>query len=108
MKRAREELSVASKQPGKSSQFILQWHLTAKCEQKCRHCYMRDEPSYESELSNELSYKDCLEILDDFIETINVWKARPLLNFTGGDPLLKPEIFDLIKEPPCPLNVSKS
>ena len=77
--------------------FTLQWHLTAKCQQKCLHCYMHDEPTYKIELKNELNYKDCLKILDDFLITTKNWKAKGCINFTGGDPLLKPEIYKLIK-----------
>lgn len=79
-------------------QFILQWHLTAKCEQKCAHCYMRDERSYKDEIEKELSYKDCLKVLDDYLEMAEKLGAATSINFTGGDPLLKPEIFDLIRE----------
>jgi MoaA/NifB/PqqE/SkfB family radical SAM enzyme len=34
--------------------FILQWHLTARCQQNCLHYYMKDEPTYVSEIENEL------------------------------------------------------
>ncbi len=77
--------------------FGLQWHLTAKCQQDCAHCYMRDEPTYESELKNELSYENCLKILDDFLTTTRNWGARGSVHFTGGDPLLKPETFNLVE-----------
>jgi radical SAM/SPASM domain protein of ACGX system len=58
---------------------------------------MHDESTYKSELKNELSYKNCLKILDDFLVTTKKWKAKGCINFTGGDPLLKPEIYKLIK-----------
>jgi len=47
--------------------FSLQWHITAKCDQKCKHCYMYDSPFYESEKNNELSLSDCKAIIDDFL-----------------------------------------
>lgn len=89
---------VASQNKVRKPQFILQWHLTAKCEQKCAHCYMRDEPSYKDEIEKELSYKECLRVLDDYLEMAEKLGAATSINFTGGDPLLKPEIFDLIRE----------
>lgn len=82
--------------PIKAPIFGLQWHLTAKCQQDCVHCYMRDEPSYESELENELPYGDCLRVLNDFLDTTKAWEARGSIHFTGGDPLLKPEILSLV------------
>ena len=77
--------------------FILQWHLTAKCKYNCQHCYMHNSPDYASELDNELDLDTCLKIIDDFNETLNHWEIPGRINFTGGDPLLKKEIFELIK-----------
>lgn len=77
--------------------FGLQWHLTAECQQDCLHCYMRDEPTYKNELENELNFEDCLGLLDNFIQTTKEWKMRGSIHFTGGDPLLKQEILDLVK-----------
>jgi len=77
--------------------FGLQWHLTAKCQQNCFHCYMKNEPTYKSELENELSFEDCLRVLDDFIFINKEWGAQGSLHFSGGDPLLKPEIYKLIE-----------
>lgn len=77
--------------------FTLQWHLTAKCEQNCMHCYLKEEFSYKNEIKNELKFKDCILVLNDFIETIKKWNAKATINFTGGDPLLKKEIFKLIR-----------
>jgi len=77
--------------------FTLQWHLTAKCEQNCKHCYVKEQSSYKNEIINELNFKDCMILLNDFINTIKRWKAIATINFTGGDPLLKDGIFKLIK-----------
>lgn len=76
--------------------FTLQWHLTARCQQDCRHCYMKDEPTYESELKNELDKEICFRIIDDFFESFSPYCQRLRINFTGGDPLLKEGIFELI------------
>ena len=45
--------------------FTLQWHITARCQQHCKHCYMHDEPSYQSELSNELGHEDSIKVIED-------------------------------------------
>lgn len=76
--------------------FILQWHLTAKCDNHCSYCYMYDSDSYIQELKNELEIKECIKIIDDFSNMLKRWGISGIINFTGGDPLLKPEIFDLI------------
>jgi len=82
--------------PARLSYFNIQWHLTARCQQNCLHCYMRDEPTYLSELENELDHKTCLKIIDDYVDSFGE-KCRLQINFTGGDPLLRKDIFDLLK-----------
>ena len=77
--------------------FTLQWHITARCDQKCKHCYMRESPTYLSELNNELSLEDCKLIIDDFSNTIKKWGVPGIINFTGGDPLLRNDFFDILK-----------
>lgn len=77
--------------------FILQWHVTAKCSNRCAHCYMHCSEEYYSEIVNELSIDDGLRVLDDFHRMIASWNVLGRVNFTGGDPLLKPGILELIK-----------
>lgn len=79
-----------------SAQFSLQWHITAKCENDCAHCYMKEEESYENEISNELSYDACTNILSDFATTLKRWEMPARVVFTGGDPLLNPNLYKLI------------
>lgn len=47
-------------------EFTLQWHITAECDQNCKHCYMHDSDSYESEVNNQLDISECMKIIDDF------------------------------------------
>jgi radical SAM/SPASM domain protein of ACGX system len=76
--------------------FVLQWHVTAKCDQKCRHCYLLDK-SYKSELENELSFKDCQKVIDDLARTVNAWGVKGRISFSGGDPLLRKDFLELVK-----------
>lgn len=76
--------------------FTLQWHITGKCDQNCMHCY-RFTDTYKRELENELSYEDCLKVVDDFSDTVKKWGIPGRINFSGGDPLLRDDFFDLIK-----------
>lgn len=83
--------------------FILQWHITAQCELRCRHCYMYDEPSYDSEIDNPLSTEECFCVIDNFLDTLKRLssehgiKLMPRINFTGGDPMLRPDFFELLE-----------
>lgn len=89
---------MKNKNESDKNEFLLQWHVTAKCQQHCKHCYMYDEPTYESECNNEMSFEKCLEVLDDFKMFCKKMNVKGRITFTGGDPLLKKEIFKLIKE----------
>lgn len=59
---------------------------------------MYGSPTYESEKKNELSFNECTEVLDDFVKTSEKLNATPVINFSGGDPLLRHDFFDLLKE----------
>ena len=82
--------------------FILQWHVTAQCESRCRHCYMYDEASYASEISNPLSTEECFAVIDNFLGMLgrlsdeHTIELMPRINFTGGDPMLRPDLFELL------------
>lgn len=77
--------------------FSLQWHLTVKCDQNCKHCYMKDEKFYKQQLENPLTYEDCIEIIDRYKEFTNHWNFGAFISFTGGDPLLRDDFFDILK-----------
>lgn len=77
-------------------EFLLQWHVTAKCQQHCKHCYMYDEPTYANEIANELSFSECMGVLDSFEAFCNKMNVRGCLTLTGGDPLLRDDIFEII------------
>lgn len=82
--------------------FVLQWHITGLCDQSCLHCYMVNDPiTHRRELRNELSLKDCQTIIDSFVDFAQVAEARPKINFTGGDPLLRPDFFEILQYVSC-------
>ncbi|MFD1360179.1 TIGR04053 family radical SAM/SPASM domain-containing protein [Lentibacillus salinarum] len=67
--------------------FIVIWELTRACELKCLHC--RAEAQYNRH-SLELSFEEGKKLIDDIYEMDN-----PMLVFTGGDPLMRPDVFDI-------------
>lgn len=77
--------------------FVLQWHVTARCENHCKHCYLMNSPGYKSEIKNELSLEQDFKIVDDFYNMVKTLGVKGRINFTGGDPLLKKGIFSLMK-----------
>jgi len=58
---------------------------------------MHDAPTYNGETTDELDFNSCIKIIDDFTRTLDHWGIRGRINLTGGDPLLKENIFEIIK-----------
>ncbi len=82
--------------------FILQWHITAECDYYCQHCYMHESESYNSERNNILPLTKCIDLINDFIIFTNKLSKRfnqnilPMINFSGGDPLIRSDFFDIL------------
>lgn len=75
--------------------FSLQWHITDKCDQRCKHCYIysRDEETSCSEMKVDL----LTDIFYDFLETCGRMHRKPSFVLTGGDPLLYEQIWELLE-----------
>jgi AdoMet-dependent heme synthase len=69
--------------------FIVIWELTRACQLKCLHC--RADAQYTRD-PRELSFEEGKHLIDQIYDMNN-----PMLVFTGGDPLMRQDIFDLAK-----------
>lgn len=68
---------------------IVVWNSTRRCNLKCVHCYSDSKnKEYEGELTTDEA-KSMISDLSDF--------KVPVLLFSGGEPLLREDIFDLIE-----------
>lgn len=67
--------------------FIVIWELTRACQLKCLHC--RAEAQYKRD-PRELSFEEGKQLIDQIYELNN-----PMLVFTGGDPLMREDVFDI-------------
>ncbi|WP_106498026.1 TIGR04053 family radical SAM/SPASM domain-containing protein [Lentibacillus sp. Marseille-P4043] len=67
--------------------FIVIWELTRACALKCLHC--RAEAQYHRH-PGELTLDEGRKLIDDIYEMNN-----PMLVFTGGDPLERPDVFEI-------------
>lgn len=67
--------------------FIVIWELTRACELKCLHC--RAEAQYKRD-PRELTFYEGKKLIDQMKELND-----PMLVFTGGDPLMREDVFDL-------------
>ncbi|MFQ5801822.1 MAG: radical SAM protein [Candidatus Methylomirabilales bacterium] len=71
------------------SPYAISWNLTQRCNQQCVHCYLSAFPG--ASAAGELSTEECFRVMDE-IAAVN---PNVLLILTGGEPLLRPDIFDL-------------
>lgn len=68
--------------------FIVIWEMTQACDLACVHCRAEAKPWRES---GELSTQEAKRLLDRIREF-----GHPLVVLTGGDPLKRPDLFELI------------
>ncbi len=64
------------------------WSITNECNLRCIFCYMKAG----SKLEDELTTSEALQLIDELVEL-----GKPLLFITGGEPLLRSDIFEILK-----------
>ena len=67
---------------------IVMWELTRACALACKHCRAEAIP-YRN--PGELTTKEAYALIDE------IAPVRPLLVFTGGDPLMRDDIYKLVE-----------
>ena len=75
--------------------FSMQWHITDRCDQRCKHCYIYEGKDKQCE--QELNLKTLEAILENFITCCDKLQRNPFLVITGGDPLLYARIWDFLE-----------
>ena len=72
---------------------IVVWNCTRRCNLLCAHCYSRsDDRRYGGEMDTAAGMT-MLEDLADF--------GVPVVLFSGGEPLLRDDLFDLVRRGGC-------
>jgi heme b synthase len=66
---------------------LIAWEITRRCNLNCRHCRAAAQ---HGPYPNEFSTQECLKTLDK----ISAF-AKPIIILTGGEPLLRPDIFEI-------------
>ncbi len=67
---------------------IVVWNVTRTCNLRCVHCY---SDSYAQKYPGELTHDEALRVIDD-LAAFQV----PAVLFSGGEPLIRPDLFDLM------------
>ena len=77
--------------------FLIQWHLTERCNLKCKHCYQ------EGGQVQELSRQQIFAVIDEIAALLHAWREnyaiefQPSFNVTGGEPFLRPDFFAILE-----------
>ena len=77
-------------------EFFLQWHLTERCNLRCRHCYQGEKIPY------EMTPEEVKREIDGATEMFQAWELEhdvtvvPSIHFTGGEPLLYKGLWDVV------------
>ena len=66
---------------------VVIWNLIRRCNLTCKHCY---SISADVDFKGELSTEEVYTVMDD----LKAFKV-PVLILSGGEPLLRPDIFDI-------------
>ena len=80
----------------RSFDFFIQWHLTERCNLRCRHCYQGREKVQEMTL-DELKRE-----IDGATDMFKAWEEEhgiqvsPSIHFTGGEPFLYNGLREII------------
>jgi AdoMet-dependent heme synthase len=69
--------------------LVISWNVTRKCNLKCSHCYIN---AASGEYTDELNTEESKRLIDQISEV-----SRPLLILSGGEPLLRKDVFELIQ-----------
>jgi radical SAM protein with 4Fe4S-binding SPASM domain len=76
--------------PGKAAERrpVVVWNITRACNLKCVHCY---NDSGTDKTGNDLTKEQAKGIIDDLADF-----GVPSVLFSGGEPLMRPDLFELI------------
>ena len=80
----------------KEFQFFIQWHLTERCNLRCRHCYQgrgRSEEMTADEVKREI---DGATRMFQAWEQEHGMRVSPSVHFTGGEPFLYEGLWDVV------------
>jgi len=71
--------------------FHIQWHITNLCNLRCQHCYQDDFSR-----AKDLDCAGLKRVADNVLTTLEGWGQTGCIHLTGGEPLLKQELFLLL------------
>jgi len=86
--RSSKDLPSHLLQFSKDKRPVVVWNVGRRCNLRCVHCYSE---SRDKEYTDELTHEQGLKLIDDLAQF-----GVPVLLFSGGEPLMRPDILELI------------
>lgn len=76
--------------------FLIQWHLTERCNLQCTHCYQSGRRLADLRLA------EIEDVIDEIADMLAEWEKAyglvfsPSFNITGGEPFLRPDLSAIL------------
>lgn len=80
-----------------SFDFLIQWHLTERCNLRCKHCYQ------DNKKIDEMSFLEIAATIETAAQMVQEWQDTygiqflPSFNVTGGEPFLREDFFSILE-----------
>ena len=87
-RRSSKELPSHLLQFSSDKKPVVVWNVGRRCNLRCVHCYSH---SHDRQYTGELTHEEGLRLIDDLAAF-----GAPVLLFSGGEPLMRPRLFELI------------
>ena len=75
-----------------NNEFNFQWHITNRCNLRCKHCYQDDFTA-----KADLGWPQLKAVADNILGALKSWGKVTDINITGGEPLLNKELPALLE-----------
>ena len=85
-----EEVPLSDMENFSYTDFTLQWHITHRCNLRCKHCYQEDYSAFEN--PDKIN-----AVLEQYCDLLKAYNCKGRLNITGGEPLTHPYLFELLR-----------
>jgi radical SAM protein with 4Fe4S-binding SPASM domain len=73
----------------KDKKPVIAWNVTRRCNLHCAHCYT---DSFDRHYEGELTTAEAKSVIDDLADF-----GAPVILFSGGEPLLRPDLPELVE-----------
>lgn len=76
-----------------SMPWTVSWKVSSACNLRCQHCYFDDKSEKLYNSQNDLNKEEIIKLTNDLVTNLGIVNY----SITGGEPLLRKDIFEVIK-----------